>query len=85
MPIVQGKIITPDEAMAMNLCPECGVDLTTVNPIAHRNSHWLTQPKLDRRGAEALRRRTMLDDFITKHNVRTTNMPKRAATEWPMS
>jgi len=24
----------------MTHCPECGIDLTDLDPIAHRNMHW---------------------------------------------
>jgi hypothetical protein len=76
MPLFEGKDITPDEAIALNRCPECAADLTQVNPIGHRNTHWITQPKPGRRGEEGLRRMGLLDKFIADNNVRTSNMSK---------
>ena len=78
MPLVKGKDLTPDEAIAQNRCPECGIDLTKVNPIAELHSHWKTPPPLDSRGDEPRRRQAMLLKFIADHNVRTSNMPKPA-------
>ena len=75
MPLVKGKLVTPEAAIAQNLCPECGVDLTKVNPIAELKSHWHAQPRDNRQGAEALRRQNLLKDFIAKNKVRTSNMP----------
>jgi hypothetical protein len=77
MPIVNGKMLTPDEAIAQNRCPECGVDLTKVNPIAHSKAHWRVPPRDDRYGREGLRRQKLLQDFIAKHNIGTTNHPAK--------
>lgn len=79
MPFVDGKMLTPDEAIAAARCPECGADLTKVNPIAELNSHWTAQPRDNRQGAEALRRQNLLKAFIEKNHVRTSDMPKPAA------
>ena len=79
MPLIDGKLVTADEALSQGRCPECAVDLTKVNPIAERRSHWKTYPTPNRQGLEALRRMALLDDFIAKNNVRTSNMPKTAA------
>lgn len=79
MPLVNGEELTPDEAMAKNLCPECGADLTKVNPIAERNSHWRRRPNDDADGREGLRRMAMLDKFIADNNVGTSDKPKPAA------
>jgi hypothetical protein len=78
MPLVDGKNISPADAMAAGRCPECGDDLKTQNPIAHRRSHWLTQPPLGVDGDEARARMEMFDKFIADNNVRTSNMPKPA-------
>ena len=75
MPIVDGKMLTPDEAMAAGRCPECGVDLTKVNPIAELKSHWQTEPKDNRQGAEGLRRMLMLKQYINDHSAGTSNKP----------
>lgn len=71
MPYVNGVEMTPDEAMAANCCPECGRDLTKVNPISELNSHWKAYPVNNRDGEEALRRRAMLVDFIERNHVKT--------------
>jgi hypothetical protein len=76
MPLVNGELISPDDAMAKGLCPECGDDLRTQNPIAHRRSHWYTRPRDDMDGAEGLRRMKMFDEWIVKNNVRTSDQPK---------
>lgn len=76
MPIFDGELISPDDAMAKNLCPECAADLTKVNPIAHRASHWHRMPNDDADGREGRRRMKMLDEFIVKNNVRTSDQPK---------
>jgi hypothetical protein len=78
-PIVDGKELTPDEAIAKNRCPECGVDLTKVNPIAELNSHWQSQQRDSRQNPEALRRQQLLKDYIKQNNVRTSDMPEPTA------
>jgi hypothetical protein len=83
MPLIKGKVVTPDEAMAQGCCPECGVDLKTVNPIAERASHWKRRPNNDADGEEGLRRMAMLDDFIVKNEVRTSDKPKPEAGKPP--
>ena len=75
MPMVKGKLLTPDEAIEQDLCPECGASLLDANPIGHRNTHWFTQPRADRKGAEALRRIALFDEYIQRNNVSTSNMP----------
>jgi hypothetical protein len=79
MPLVDGKVVSPDAALEAGHCPECGADLKVHNPVAELNRHWTTVPKDDRRGAEAVRRRNMLLAFIERNRVRTTNQPKLSA------
>lgn len=76
MPLYKGEVISPDDAMAKNLCPECAADLTQINAIAHRKSHWKTYPAAGPDGEEGLRRLKMLDDYIVKNKVRTSDMPE---------
>jgi hypothetical protein len=76
MPLIDGKLVSPDDAMKAGRCPECGADLRVVNPIAHRRSHWQRMPNADRLGEEGLRRMAMFDEFIAANKVRTSNMPK---------
>jgi hypothetical protein len=79
MPIVKGKYMKPDDAIAAGLCPECGDDLGKSNPIAHSKSHWKTYPPPGRDGDEARRRMKLLQDFIADKKVVTSNMPKPPA------
>jgi hypothetical protein len=79
MPLVNGKNVTPDEAIAQGRCPECGDDFKATNPIAHRKSHWKTAPPPNADGDEARRRMALFDKYIVDNNVRTSNMQKPAA------
>jgi hypothetical protein len=76
MPLVNGKVLTPDEAIAQHCCPECGADLTNVNPIAELASHWRVTPRDDRQGKEGLRRRALLQKYIADNKVTTSDQPK---------
>jgi hypothetical protein len=73
MPMVDGKQVTPDEAMAAKHCPECGADLTKVNAVAELRSHWHIAPRDDRQGKEGLRRRAMLAKYIQDNHITTSN------------
>ena len=79
MPLVDGKLVTPAAALAKGLCPECGADLKTHNPIAELHSHWTAPIPLDKRGDGARLRKAMLMKFIADNNVRTSDQPKPAA------
>lgn len=81
MPLVAGKLATPDEAIAKDLCPECGADLTKESPIAHRNTHWKASPPQGPRGNEARHRMELLDDFIAKNKVVTSTQRARQAAK----
>ena len=74
MPLKDGKLITPDEAIAANCCPECGGDLTDSSPIGHRNAHWRTQPPAGIDGDEGRKRIALLDQFIADHNIVTSDV-----------
>ena len=85
-PIVNEESLTADEAIAKNLCPECGADLTKSSPIGHRNGHWRTLPPPGVDGDEARRRMGLLDKFIADHNIKTSDVLERerkAAAEKP--
>ena len=75
MPLIDGVEVSPDDAIAKGRCPETGVDLRKVNPIAWRKRLWTTLPPLDKRGDEARRRMALLDKFIADNKIRTSNMP----------
>ena len=70
MPIVNGKVITPDEAFQQRKCPECGIDLNQVNVVGHINEHW---PRgfdpLDRAQDEGRRRMDMLKYVAGQQHV----------------
>jgi hypothetical protein len=83
MPLVNGKPMSPDDAMKQDRCPECGQDLKESNPIAHLRSHWRSMPRQDRDGEEGLRRMTMFKKYIADHDIRTSDMPKKAAPPPP--
>jgi hypothetical protein len=76
MPIVNGKKVTPEEAIASKHCPECGADLTQVNAVAELNSHWTVKPRDDRRQAEAIKRQNLLMKYIADNHITTSNQPK---------
>lgn len=40
MPQVGDQSLTPDEALAKDLCPECGRPLAETNPAEHVSAHW---------------------------------------------
>jgi hypothetical protein len=68
MPVVKGIELTPDEAIALDLCPETGKPLAEVNPEEHVQALWP-------RGAseEGMRRKKMILDWHAGH-------PKTPAT-----
>lgn len=79
MPLFEGEDISADDAMAKGLCPECGHDLKAENAVAHLNSHWKAPIPLDKRGDEPRRRQALLQKHIQDNDIRTTNMPPKAA------
>lgn len=79
MPLHNGKLISAEDAIAQDLCPECGGDLKTSNAVAHFNKHWQKEPPSDKRGDKCRARRLMLTKYISDHNVRTSNQAKPAA------
>ena len=40
MPQVGDQSLTPDEALALDLCPECGRPLKETNPPEHAQAQW---------------------------------------------
>jgi len=73
MPIVKGIELTPEEAIALDLCPETGRPLAEVNPEEHVNALW---PKGI--SPEGARRKQMILDWHADH-------PKTPATPGPSS
>ncbi|MGA7885879.1 MAG: hypothetical protein WCA44_09060 [Acidobacteriaceae bacterium] len=81
MPLVDGKLMSAQDALAKGLCPECGADFKTENAIAHLNSHWQGFIPVDKRGDKARQRQAMLQKYVADKNVRTTNMPPPVAAK----
>jgi hypothetical protein len=61
MPIVDGKLIEPDDAIHRGLCPECGAQITPRTALAHARSHW--NPDRSDLSEEARRRFNLLREF----------------------
>jgi hypothetical protein len=81
MPLVDGKLVTPEAALAKGLCPECGDNFKDSNAVAHFNIHWKTEPPNDKRGDKCRARRLMLTKYIGDHNVRTSNQAAPVAAK----
>lgn len=81
MPLVNAKLLTPEEAISANRCPECGGDLTASSPIGHRNAHWRTQPPAGVDGDEGRKRIALLDQFIADHNIVTSDVLEARAKQ----
>lgn len=71
MPLVKGKLVTADAALAEGLCPECGDSFKDVDPRAHLNIHWKAPIPVDKRGNESRRRQAMLTKYITTKKTAT--------------
>lgn len=82
MPIVDGKIISPDDALAQNRCPECGVDFKRVSARGHRQRHWRAQPPNGPDGEEGRRRIALYDGYLAAQDrkaILLTQSQARAA------
>lgn len=79
MPLFGDDDISAEDALAKGLCPECGHDFKAENAIAHLNRHWSAPIPVDKRGDEARKRQALLLKYIADNDVRTTNMPPKAA------
>lgn len=69
MPTIDGKTVTPEDALAQDRCPECGKDFKKESAIACANSHWMSTPQPGRAGAEARRRQKLLAKYIEDHKI----------------
>lgn len=72
MPNVNGKSLSPDEAMLLGLCPECGVTVTPRVARSHAESHWGADPDSARLSDEGRRRFKLLLDFAHNKSVGPT-------------
>jgi hypothetical protein len=61
MPFVNGKQISPDAAIHLGHCPECGAPITPRNALSHARSHW--NPESLAVPSEARRRYDLLAEF----------------------
>jgi len=62
MPMHNGQELTPDEAVAQGLCPECARPLVETNPAEHAMAHWPRGTS-----AEGARREKMILDWGAAH------------------
>jgi len=74
MPLVKGKLVTPEAALAAGLCPECGDSFKDADPVAHENMHWKAPVPVDKRGDKTRARQAMLAKYIAE---------KKPATQGP--
>lgn len=63
MPYVNGKLVSPDDAIKEGCCPETGQPLAGVNIEAHIHALWPHLDQNDPNHAEALRRANLLREF----------------------
>lgn len=73
MPTVNARLISPQDALAKDLCPECGHDLKVESAISHLNRHWEREPNAGSDGDEARSRRQMLRDYIKANDIRPSH------------
>jgi predicted RNA-binding Zn-ribbon protein involved in translation (DUF1610 family) len=64
MPIIGGKEVTPEEALSVHCCPECGADFRTTNPAAHRNTHWRAPVPGEQNHDETRKRIKLYGDYL---------------------
>src|SRR5229473_5954372 len=85
MPNVDGKSLSPDEAMLLGLCPECGTPLIPRTARAHAESHWGSDPDATRLSEEGRRRFKLILDFAAARQVDRPALEKsqRATSDRP--
>ena len=65
MPNIDGKDVSPDEAMLLGRCPECGQPLIPKTARAHASAHWFGRDPNDPWLSEEARRRyKLIIDFV---------------------
>jgi hypothetical protein len=69
MPLHKNKEITPAEALQLDLCAECGRDLTELDVDAEIARHWPLPPQTDRSGDEARRRIALMRDYSDRRKA----------------
>ncbi len=64
MPNIDGKDVSPDEAILLGRCPECGQPLIPKTALAHASDHWFGRdPNVPWLSEEARRRYKLIIDF----------------------
>jgi hypothetical protein len=63
MPMVDGELVSPDDAIRRGMCPECGVALRSEAARSHAESHWGPHADDTRLSNEARRRFNLILDF----------------------
>src|ERR1700686_5265709 len=76
MPLVDGRDISPDEAIHRGLCPECAAAITPRTALTHARSHW--NPDRPDLSEEARRRLNLLAEF-----AKATRIPSQAKSTSP--
>jgi hypothetical protein len=84
MPNVDGKSLTPEEAMLLGRCPECGTPLIPRIARSHAESHWGADPLNLQLSKEASRRFNLLLDFAKprledREKGREADTPRRTS------
>jgi hypothetical protein len=67
MPIVDGELLTPAQAMTAGRCPECGEPLAGKDLRGHRESHYPYDIPQSPRYNEVRKRARMFDEYIKSH------------------
>lgn len=70
MPLYKNKEITPEEALALDLCAECGRDLTELDVDAESARHWPLPPQAGPDGDRARHRIALLKDYSEGRKAR---------------
>lgn len=80
MPMVNGELLTPDDAMRRELCPECGVPLRPATARAHAANQWGSNPNAAYLGEEARRRFNNMLVFSERPEDRSERLSSRSIT-----
>src|SRR5689334_21254685 len=81
MPIVEGKDLSPDEAILLGRCPECGLPLIPRTARAHASDHFFgREPNDPWLSEEARRRYKLIIDFADARYPAVAAQPVREGT-----
>lgn len=81
MPNIDGKDVSPDEAMLLGRCPECGQPLIPKTARAHASDHWFGRDPNDPWLSEEARRRykLIIDFAAARYNPQSPQEQKQAS------